>query len=264
MTRRWLALACWLGFIAAALAGLHRLGNSFPPGLIVDPAGLFEPTLAAALRLAGLAVGYWLAASTVLYLIGRTARLAGAVRVLGWGTIGPVRRLIDRIVAGALVATIGLPAGVGALPARAENMTGPGYVPVPAGDPQKLSETDLSVPGPSVGDGPRSDESVSPVPGPLLPPRLGPESEAPDAASPGRAADLAPRDRPTEVAVRLGDDMWKLAEQRLSTVRGREVSDIEIAPYWLRVVATNLATIKSGDPDLIFPGEILLLPPVDP
>jgi hypothetical protein len=258
VTRRWLALACWVGFIAAALAGLHRLGNSFPLGMIVDPASPFEPTLAAALRLAGLAIGYWLAVSTMLYLIGRTARLAGAVRVLGWGPIGPVRRLIDRIVAGALVATIGLPTGVGALPARAEQMTGPGYVPVPAGDP----------PTPWVTTPPTLDESVSPgspLPGPLFPPVPGPQAHDSQAdTSSGTGPDLAPRDRPTEVVVRLGDDMWKLAKQRLSAVRGREVSDTELAPYWLKVVATNLATIKSGDPDLIFPGEILLLPAVDP
>ena len=58
--------------------------------------------------------------------------------------------------------------------------------------------------------------------------------------------------------------MWGLAEQRLSSVRGREVLDPEIAPYWTEVIAANLARIRSGDPDLIFPGEVLVLPPIDP
>ena len=247
MTRRWLALACWIGFVAASLAGLHRLGDWFPLDLILAPASPFEPALAATMRLTGLAVGYWLAASTILYLIGRVSRLAGAIRAVRWATFGPVRRLIDGTVAGAMVATIGVPAGA---------ITGPGYVPVPAGDP----------PPPAVTTPPARDESVSPatvMPGePFLSGRQGPvpgldgdEPESfPSAASTG----------PTEVAVRPGDDMWRLAEQRLSAIRGREVSDIEIAPYWLKVVATNLASIKSGDPDLIFPGEILVLPAVDP
>jgi hypothetical protein len=58
--------------------------------------------------------------------------------------------------------------------------------------------------------------------------------------------------------------MWSLAEQRLTQVLGRGVSDTEIAPYWLQVIGVNLSRIGSGDPDLIFPGEILLLPEIDP
>lgn len=68
----------------------------------------------------------------------------------------------------------------------------------------------------------------------------------------------------TEIVVRPGDHMWALAEERLATARGRVVSDCEIAPYWLQVVASNMSRIRSGDPDLIFPGEVLVLPAVDP
>jgi hypothetical protein len=57
--------------------------------------------------------------------------------------------------------------------------------------------------------------------------------------------------------------MWQLAEERLVRVLGRAVTDSEVAPYWLQVVGTNLATIRSGDPDLIFPGEVLVLPAVE-
>ena len=240
MIRRWLVLVGWLVFVAASIAGLHRLGNAFPLELILDPGGPLEPTLAAVLRLAGLAVGYWLAVSTVLYLMGRAARLPGAIRAVGWATIGPVRRLIDGVVAGAVVLSFGLPASAIA-------MTRPGYIPVPAGDP---IETEAPVPG-------------SFLPGTLfLPtqqipvPEVGdPESVTPQTAVPNE---------PTEVVVRSGDYMWSLAEQRLTQVLGRGVSDTEIAPYWLQVIGVNLSRIRSGDPDLIFPGEILLLPEIDP
>src|SRR5688572_24004404 len=124
--RRWLALAGWLGFLGTSIAGLHRMGDWFPLDLIIQPGGLLEPALAAGLRLIGLLVAYWLAGSTALYLIGRLARVPAAIRSVRWATIGPVRQLIDRIVSGALVATIGLPVSVGA-------MTDPGYLPVPAG-----------------------------------------------------------------------------------------------------------------------------------
>jgi hypothetical protein len=240
MIRRWLVLVGWLGFVAGSIAGLHSLGNAFPLELVLDPGGPLEPALAAVLRLVGLAVGYWLAASTVLYMIGRAGRLPGAIRAVGWATIGPVRRLIDSVVASAVVVSIGLPATAVAL-------TGPGYIPVPAGDPIK---TEVPVPG-------------SFLPGTLflpthqLPvPEVGdPESVTPQTTVP---------DEPTEVVVQSGDHMWSLAEQRLTMVHGREVSDVEVAPYWLKVVGVNLSRIRSGDPDLIFPGEILSLPEVDP
>jgi hypothetical protein len=240
MIRRWLVLLGWLGFVAASIAGLHRLGNAFPLELVLDPGGPLEPTLAAVLRLAGLAVGYWLAVSTVLYLIGRAVRLPGAIRAVGWATIGPVRRLIDGVVAGALVVGVGLPA-------TAIAMTGPGYIPVPAGDP---IQTEVPVP-----------ESFLPgtlfLPTHQIPvPEVGdPESAAPETTVPNE---------PTEVVVKSGDHMWSLAKQRLSHFLGREASDTEVAPYWLKVVAMNLTRIRSGDPDLIFPGETLLLPAIDP
>jgi hypothetical protein len=37
-------------------------------------------------------------------------------------------------------------------------------------------------------------------------------------------------------------------------------TDAVIAEYWERVVALNRATLRSGNPSLIFPGEIVALP----
>jgi hypothetical protein len=246
--RRWLALAVWLAFIAASIAGLHRLGEWFPLDLILAGGGPLEPALAAALRLAGLVAGYWLAGSTTLYAIARVGRIPAAIRAVEWATVGPVRRLIDGMLAGALVATIGLPANAG-------TMISSGYVPVPAGDPAPTTTTS------PVPDVPDPDESV--VPDTLFLP-IQATPDPPLGEPPSIAPPLTVPNSPTEIVVRPGDHMWSLAEQQLALVRGREVSDIEIAPYWLQVVGTNLSRIRSGDPDLIFPGEILVLPPVDP
>jgi hypothetical protein len=247
--RRWLALACWLAFIAASIGGLHRLGEWFPLDLILDGGGPLEPALAAGFRLAGLVAGYWLAGSTILYVIARVGRIPGAIRAVEWATVGPVRRLIDGMVAGALVATIGLPGNAGA-------MVSSGYVPVPAGDPAPTTTTSQvpEVPNPD-------SESVFPD-AMFLPIQATPDP--PFDESPSIVPPLTVPNGPTEIVVGPGDHMWSLAEQRLTVVRGRQVSDIEIAPYWLQVVGTNLSRIRSGDPDLIFPGEVLVLPPVDP
>jgi hypothetical protein len=253
-----------MAFIALSTAALHRLGRWFPLEMLLDSGGPLEPTFAAVLRLIGLGVGYWLAASTILYLIGRAGKLPTAVRAVGWATIAPVRRLIDGIVAGALVVTVGLPAHAG-------TMTEPGYVPIPAGDQMSADPAMAENPIiPGTGDWPLTPET-EPSEGRRragqrpLPPIANPGMATPGTADPGSTVLPAPASfEATEIVVRPGDHMWALAEQRLSAVRGRVVSDSEIAPYWLQVVAINLSSIRSGDPDLIFPGEVLALPAIDP
>jgi hypothetical protein len=43
----------------------------------------------------------------------------------------------------------------------------------------------------------------------------------------------------------------------------RPVTDVEVTRYWLRVVEANRPNLRSGDPDLIYPGEIVILPPIE-
>jgi nucleoid-associated protein YgaU len=62
-----------------------------------------------------------------------------------------------------------------------------------------------------------------------------------------------------------GDNLWTIARDHLAEVRGRpaaQLSDREIAAYWLKVIKANRARLRSGDPDLIDPGERTVLPPV--
>jgi hypothetical protein len=57
--------------------------------------------------------------------------------------------------------------------------------------------------------------------------------------------------------VRPGDNLWRIAAAHLDTT-----DDDVIVCYWRRVVAANRATLRSGDPNLIFPGELVDLPPL--
>jgi hypothetical protein len=84
-------------------------------------------------------------------------------------------------------------------------------------------------------------------------------SEAPIVETP---IAVTQHDEAVEVIIEAGDNLWNLAESRLHEVLGRPPTDAETGPYWRRVVQTNRDRIKSGDPDLIFPGEVLILPPV--
>jgi hypothetical protein len=63
-----------------------------------------------------------------------------------------------------------------------------------------------------------------------------------------------------------GDNLWTIARDYLSSQRsggsGRPTNH-EVAAYWVKVVEANRDRLRSGDPDLIYPGERVVLPPVD-
>ena len=57
-----------------------------------------------------------------------------------------------------------------------------------------------------------------------------------------------------------GDSLWRLAEEMVGERLGRPASDAEVAPYWQSLVDANRSRLRSGDPDVLFPGETVLLP----
>jgi nucleoid-associated protein YgaU len=68
-----------------------------------------------------------------------------------------------------------------------------------------------------------------------------------------------PTDTPVthgSVVVEKGDHLWKISARHL----GPGATGGEIAPYWREVIMVNTPHLRSGDPDLIFPGEVVRLP----
>jgi nucleoid-associated protein YgaU len=60
-----------------------------------------------------------------------------------------------------------------------------------------------------------------------------------------------------------GDSFWSIASDTLSDATGRSVSDREVVAYWTQVIDANRAMlVVPGDVDLIFPGQVVALPPV--
>jgi hypothetical protein len=80
------------------------------------------------------------------------------------------------------------------------------------------------------------------------------------------AATAAPTQPPgaadAVMVVRPGDNLWLIATRALRGA-GQPTGASEVAPYWRRVVAANTAHLRSRDPNLIFPGERIVLPPND-
>lgn len=239
-------IALWVSGFALAGWLLVWLGRfSFLRVDRQDPGGWLgrvdaEVAFAALARLVGMAIVGWVALTTVVYL---AARLLGtdAARI-GWLSIGPIRRVIDTTLAGSLVITTLSPLTAAAeLPfeeprsaatteTTAVAPVGPLYVPIPAGPVQT------------------ADEEAP--------------AEVPDEDESGREA--AVDDNEKRIVVASGDNLWKLAEERMEAVLGRPPTDSDTAPYWVRVVEANRQRIRSGDPNLIFPGEELVMPPVTP
>jgi len=90
----------------------------------------------------------------------------------------------------------------------------------------------------------------------------------PPHTSPARSTTPAPRPTPIAAPARTrvhvvvpGDNLWQIARAEVSraTATARP-TDADIAPYWHRVVQENRTTLRSGDPSLIFPGEVVQLP----
>jgi hypothetical protein len=95
-----------------------------------------------------------------------------------------------------------------------------------------------------------------------------PPAPAPPGYTPAPAGPPAPADRAEAGRHRVveGDNLWAIARDHLARATGRRAGDLterEIARYWLDVVDANRAGLRSGDPDLIFPGEMIKLPPVE-
>jgi hypothetical protein len=61
--------------------------------------------------------------------------------------------------------------------------------------------------------------------------------------------------------VRPGDHLWKIAGEHLTIVLDRTPTESEHARYWVEVIDAAKPVIRSGDPDLIYPGEQIPLPP---
>jgi hypothetical protein len=137
-----------------------------------------------------------------------------------------------------------------AAPARRAMHRAPGTTVADHKSPRSTTNAALSAPATS--------SSTQPVPRrATLDPRL-PAIDAPVPLAPSTAP---PRDS-ARVVVRPGDNLWVIARAELIRSTGARPDNRRVARYWRSVIEANRDTLRSGDPRLIFPGEIVTLPPV--
>jgi hypothetical protein len=103
--------------------------------------------------------------------------------------------------------------------------------------------------GPSASSDRTATSATVPAPAPGAPPA----TSAPAAAAP-----------PAHI-VATGESLWHIAGAHLAATTGRDRAAVplaEVAAYWVRVCDANQGTIRSGNLDLIYPGEVVQLPPL--
>lgn len=114
--------------------------------------------------------------------------------------------------------------------------------------------------GPPAPPGTSPDPAGTAVMERIDPPATSPPTTAPAAppAPPAVPAPIAPP--PDEVRVAPGDSFWTLAEEAVAD-HGHGGS---VDAYWRRLIAANRhRLVDPATPDLLYPGQVLVLPPLD-
>jgi hypothetical protein len=263
-------LLAWVALFASGEGVLYGAGHgrlAAPPLTVPSHwVGWLEgrPPVAAAfglLRLAGLALGGYLLAVTALGLLVQVAVLAyrdgpGAItsaiaRAVEVVTVPGLRALLEAAVG------VGVVAGVFTAPTWAAEATATGATgafgsgpPPAAGAPADDGPTMQRLDGADLPDQPAPDQ-----PQPDQPP---PDQPRPDQPGP----DLRPERAWTVVP---GESFWVIARERLTATSGRHPSDGEVARYCVALIGYNRTRLRHpGDPNLIYPGQHLVLPPTSP
>ena len=253
-----------------ALVLLHRLGSYGWAAVEWGDFGRWlgettpEEVLVALVRVVALALAWWLAASTILYALARAIRVPSLLSVVEWATLPAVRRLVDGVAATTIAAGSVLgPSGVAAAPPADDTAvvvklgaesspatTTPRYRPRPAGSGDAVGPR----PAPISAAGTTAPPARSAMPSAVA---EGGDDSSPTAGP--RRAEEAPG-----YVVQSGDNLWRIAEGHVATLTGQPATDLaiaEVSSYWVRLVDHNSGRLRSGDPDLIYPGEQLTLPP---
>jgi nucleoid-associated protein YgaU len=209
------------------------------------------------------AITAWLVVTTLACVASRAVPALRALRLVDALTAPGVRRIVDGALACSLAAGTPL-----LLTAPASARTSPTTAPPPVVYVAPNGEVIIS---PSTTAAPTTTSTTTPSPPapvasqPAPSPTPPPPAPAPHRSSPApscRASERNPCGGATRTGegrhvVVAGDNLWAIAAARLGTNRAADV-----APYWRRVVAVNRPTLRSGDPNLIYPGELVALPAV--
>ena len=259
------SLLHWLGNVAA-----YKVDWSNPLVWLNQAAP--EDAIAALLRYAGLALGYWILAGTALYVALAVRNDTSRPSWAGLLTLPTIRRMVDRALATSLVLSIAV-SPVGSLQA-VDSATGPPPVvheladdgiPVPHVRMASVTENSDDEPAPPVEDATETAPEVAPTEADrdVVAPVSLPAAAVPAPLATSRATAAVATAESTTYRVEPGDNLWSISARHVETVAGATPDTAEIAGYWRNLITSNETTLRSGDPNLIYPGEIITMPPME-
>jgi hypothetical protein len=268
--RRLAPLIAWFTCLSAALALLLWLGD----GRLAAPdltspatwkdwvtARTAAESAVSLLRMLALGVAWYLVGATTVSVLAHALRAGRLVRVADALSVGPIKTVVQQ--------ALGVSLAAGVLLTTVPGITGSsvGAAPVAKAVASTVTATQLgSVTASPIVTwlGASADvERLVPVPAPTGAvadaggARVGPDSEMepPVAAAggPGRT-----------VRVLAGDHLWGLAEADVEGHLGGEATEAQVLAHWTRVVEANRdRLIVPANPDLLHPGQIIVLPRVE-
>ena len=197
----------------------------------------------------------WLTVTTIAAVLANVSRVPSAIRAIDWITIPPIRRMAQRITAVSVVAaSLATPS--------ASLATEPPPIPVVV-----VSDSPDVSAIPVVGVVVVAEPKPPPVPMPIVTEVAVEEITAPTTDPPPEIplptpARRLPDEAPPTYTVRPGDNMWTITASYLAAELGEPASNARISEVWRITMDLNRDSIRSGNVDLIFPGEQLTLPPI--
>lgn len=243
--RRTVRIVAWTGALLLVLTGLAAAGHgalagprlvhpsSWPGWAAARPA---DEVVMAALRLLAIALAGYLLAVTVLGVALRLVRAGRLVRIADVVTVPGVRTLLQAGVGAGMTGVL--------IVANLPGATAAGASPAPRPAPVLVAAVDASAP-PVMQ---KLDDVLPPPPAPSA------SAAAAAAAAAGRSWTVAP-----------GEHLWSISGQVLALAWNRAPTESEVGRYWSQVLEANRSVLADPDnPDLIFPGQELTVPPPPP
>src|SRR5262245_8672333 len=266
MTGRWRLLA-WTAVLALGLRGLHALGAG-PLGVPLSSADDLSAWLdrtppevmaVALVRLVALAAGWYLAVCTLALTLTRPVGRRRLASAAARATPAVVRRLIAGggglgLAAGALVGVV--PSTMVAPAPLAPRAAAPAVIGAMEDPGPPTAVTTRPPPEPPAAVMTRLPAEDTPT----AVMKLLPATDAPRSSRspPAHASELAAA--PPSWIVEPGDSFWSIAAETLAGA-GEVPTDRRVLGYWRRVVEANRGRLlDAGNPDLLVPGQELVLP----
>jgi hypothetical protein len=267
MSSRWRLLA-WTAALALGLRGLHALGAGplgVPTSSADDMAAWLDRTppevmAVAIVRLLALAAAWYLAVCTLALTLTRPVGRTRVASAVARATPAIVRRLVTGggglgLAAGTLVGTL------------CSTVVAPApLAPRPAAASTDGAAQEPNSPTATMTRGPRDAPTavMTRLPAEDTPTAVMTRLPATDASrasrSPPVRATRDPAAAPASWIVEAGDSFWSIAAETLAQ-GGEAPNDRRVSGYWRRVVEANRGRLLDrGNPDLLVPGQELVLP----